>query len=77
MWRLGQKPRLRGSACAAFLSLVLASSALLAQSVSDEHRLKAAFLFRFPEFVEWPTAAWEGRPAVQICVAAPNALVMP
>jgi hypothetical protein len=42
------------------------------QAGSDEYRLKAAFLFRFPQFVEWPAAALDGRNAVEICVSRPN-----
>lgn len=49
--------------CAAF-----GCGSVLAQPASDEYRLKAAFLYRFPEFVEWPPAALEGRQAVGVCV---------
>jgi len=37
-------------------------------------RVKAAFVARFPEFVEWPPELWEGREELEICVASPNAL---
>lgn len=36
--------------------------------------VKAAFVARFPEFVEWPPELWEGRDQLEICVASPNAL---
>lgn len=39
-----------------------------AQSTPDEAQLKAAFLYRFAQFVEWPTAATATRPAVNLCV---------
>jgi hypothetical protein len=32
----------------------------------------AAFVTRFPQFVEWPTAALEGRTTVDICVSEPD-----
>jgi hypothetical protein len=40
----------------------------------NEYRLKAAFLRRFPDFVEWPSAAWHGAAAVHLCVLRPNPL---
>lgn len=44
--------------------------ALLSQgSGGDEQRLKAAFVFRFPQFVTWPAAATTGRETLDICVA--------
>jgi len=38
----------------------------------DESRLKAAFVFRFPQFVEWPEQALADRPTLDICVTRPN-----
>ena len=53
--------------------LVLAvAQAAAAQSVSDEYRVKAAFVSHFPQFVEWPTGASEGRASFDICVLAPS-----
>ena len=53
------------------LLLVLsAAAALHAQEVSLEYQLKAAYLFNFVKFVEWPSAAGPG-PLV-ICVAGRN-----
>jgi hypothetical protein len=43
-----------------------------AQQPLDEFRLKAAFVYRFPQFVEWPAASWNRRTDVQICVLEPN-----
>jgi hypothetical protein len=43
-----------------------------AQGVSDEHQLKAAFVYRFAQFVEWPESAMAGRPAIEFCVWPPN-----
>jgi len=48
------------------------SISVAAQEVSNEYRLKAAFLSRFPQFVEWPTETTEGRPTVDICVLGSN-----
>jgi hypothetical protein len=43
-----------------------------AQSVSDEYRLKAAFVYRFPQFVEWPAEAFQESQTVDLCVLPPN-----
>ena len=45
---------------------------LHAQAVPEEYRLKAAFLSRFPQFVEWPSAAWNAATTIHLCVAQPN-----
>ena len=37
---------------------------------ADEHRLKAAIIYRFTQFVEWPASATAGRNTVELCVAA-------
>jgi YfiR/HmsC-like len=53
------------------LVLALAASAVLhGQEVALEYRVKAAFLFNFAKFVEWPAEA-DGGP-LQICVAGRN-----
>jgi hypothetical protein len=39
---------------------------------SEEYRLKAAFVYRFPQFVEWPAPALIGHDAIAICVVRPN-----
>jgi hypothetical protein len=39
---------------------------------SEEYRLKAAFVYRFPQFVEWPAPALNGHESVSICVVRPN-----
>jgi hypothetical protein len=54
------------------VAVILACPPAAAQRVPDEFRLKAAFLFRFPEFVEWPARALDGRPSIDLCVLAPN-----
>jgi hypothetical protein len=43
-----------------------------AQSASDEYRLKAAFVYRFPQFVEWPAAAVRDARTLDLCVLQPN-----
>ena len=53
------------------LALTLCTAAI-AQEASDEYRLKAGFLYRFPQFVEWPAHVLEGRTTVDICVLEPN-----
>lgn len=39
---------------------------------ADELRLKAAFVYRFPQFVEWPEDVLNGAQTLDICVASPN-----
>jgi hypothetical protein len=41
---------------------------------TEEYRLKAAIVHRFPQFVDWPESALSGRDALEICVAEPNPL---
>ncbi|HXW03777.1 MAG TPA: YfiR family protein [Vicinamibacterales bacterium] len=43
-----------------------------AQHIADEYRVKAAFVFRFPQFVEWPPASLAGRKSLDLCVLGPN-----
>ncbi|MEO7726070.1 MAG: YfiR family protein [Burkholderiales bacterium] len=49
-------------ACALFSALLLASSQLPAQAQDDatalERRVKAAFIFKFPGYVEWPAGTF-------------------
>lgn len=53
--------------------VVASLGTLLAQgSAGDELRLKAAFVFRFPQFVTWPVAVFSGRESFDICVADSN-----
>ena len=71
--RTGGRRRLRVPPVVALLLAACVTSPLTApQRVSDELRLKAAFLLRFPDFVEWPSAALDGRPTLELCVLAPN-----
>ena len=52
-------------------ALVLAAPAVLrAQEVPLEYRVKAAYLFNFAKFVEWPDAGATG--PITICVAGRN-----
>jgi hypothetical protein len=55
---------------AALLLAVAAPAPTTAQAVSTEYRVKAAFLYNFVKFVEWP-ARTESGPIV-ICVAGQN-----
>jgi hypothetical protein len=47
-------------------------STLQAQTIPNEYRLKAAFVYQFPQFVEWPAPAWQGATGVQLCILQPN-----
>jgi hypothetical protein len=53
-------------------TVVLPSSTVRAQIIPNEYRLKAAFVYQFPQFVEWPAAVWRDAPGVQICILHPN-----
>jgi YfiR/HmsC-like len=57
----------------ALLFVVLASAGIAAAAdVTNENRIKAAFLYKFPQFVEWPSGALEGRRTFDLCVLGPN-----
>jgi hypothetical protein len=43
-----------------------------AQPIQNEYRLKAAFVYQFPQFVEWPAMVWRAASSVQICILQPN-----
>jgi hypothetical protein len=44
-----------------------------AESVPDEYQVKAAFLFNFAKFVEWPSVAFKGpEDPIAICVMGQN-----
>jgi hypothetical protein len=50
--------------------LICASPALSSgQDVGLEYRVKAAYLFNFTKFVEWPAGAFDKASAFSICVA--------
>jgi hypothetical protein len=42
------------------------------QVAAPEYEVKAAFLTKFPQFVEWPPAAWDGRSTLDVCVLRPH-----
>jgi hypothetical protein len=53
---------LRMRSCARFLMaliVVFCASTLLAQTTAKEYRIKAAFLFNFAHYVEWPPDAFK------------------
>jgi YfiR/HmsC-like len=50
----------RVTACSLILTLLLVSpSSLPASSTAEEYSIKAAFLFHFAQFVDWPTEAFK------------------
>jgi hypothetical protein len=55
-----------------FAWLACGHASVAAQGAPDEHRLKAAFLYRFPQFVEWPAQATAGRTTLDMCVLGPD-----
>jgi hypothetical protein len=56
--------------CLVLCALCLVPCALPAQDVPLEYRVKAAYLFNFAKFVEWPDAASAG--PITLCVAGHN-----
>jgi hypothetical protein len=54
------------------LLVVLIAATSSAQDVALEHRVKAAYLFNFTKFVEWPADAIPPGAPLTICVAAPS-----
>jgi len=52
--------------------VTLASLPAIAQPIADEYRLKAAFLYKFAQFTEWPAPALDGRKTIELCVLEPN-----
>jgi hypothetical protein len=51
--------------------VALGGGTVRGESSADEYRLKAVFLYRFAEFVEWPPEAWTNRDHLEICALAP------
>jgi hypothetical protein len=54
------------------VAALIACAAGLSAEVVPESRLKAAILSKFPQFIEWPDGAVEGRQTIDICLAAPD-----
>lgn len=70
-WTLARPPRTQREACRAFAWLMVAASVMAFSApnrcaaeprpaVTHEYDLKAAFLFNFAQFVEWPSDAFPG-----------------
>ena len=57
---------------AVLLLVVCAVAWPAAQDPASEYGLKAAFLYQFPQFVDWPDDAWVDARRVEICVVGPN-----
>lgn len=57
---------------AGLVGLALCGPAVLAQDGRGAVQLKAAFFSKFPEFVEWPSSALDGRVTMDLCVVRPN-----
>jgi hypothetical protein len=57
------------------LALTFVSAAVVATTAQDvtlEYRVKAAYLFNFTKFVEWPATAFEPGGRFGICIAEAN-----
>lgn len=62
-----------GVAVATVVTL-LPSMPAVAQRTSGEQVLRAAFLYNFTRYVEWPESAFAAAPRFQVCVMASEAL---
>lgn len=63
------RKHLRGTIASAALVAVAALSGGRASAAADEYALKAAFLYNFTRFVEWPTTAYgDADDPFRICV---------
>ncbi len=58
------------------VGVLLAISAAVPRTASaqpaPETKLKAAIISKFPQFIEWPPAALDGRGTLDLCVAPPD-----
>jgi hypothetical protein len=54
------------------LLALLCAQVPLTSDTADEYWLKAAFVYRFPQFVQWPRAAVEDARTLDVCVLRPN-----
>jgi hypothetical protein len=57
---------------AAAVLLAMAAVGVHAQPSSLERKLKAAFVSKFPQFVEWPPAATGAPARIDVCVGLPD-----
>ncbi len=65
----GFQSRARGPALRVLLlALLLAAPGLLAAQTASEYDVKAAFLYNFTKFVDWPLAAFPDPNSLKICV---------
>lgn len=60
------------SASAIVRTQTIATAQATPQPVPHEYRLKAAFIYQFPQFVDWPAEAWDDAKVVELCVLRPN-----
>jgi hypothetical protein len=62
------KHHVRSSIAASCLAAFMLQPVLADSNMAAESRLKAAFVSKFPQFVEWPASALRGRTTIDICV---------
>ena len=55
--------------------LLLAGALAAGAQGGDQHRLKAAFVSKFPQFVAWPAVALADRQSFEICVEGSSSTV--
>lgn len=70
----GATARVRALLAGVLLVLAFAAAAPGAPPEATEHELKAAFLFNFVKFVEWPPEALDRRASLEVCVLGDDLL---
>jgi hypothetical protein len=61
-----------GTLCVVLLLSLIGDPGVRAQDVPRENQVKAAFVFRFAHYVEWPEVATDKRTTLEYCVWPPN-----
>jgi hypothetical protein len=69
---LSGRPLCLGALCFVLLFSLRGAAGVRAQDVPREYQVKAAFVFRFAHYVEWPEAATDKRTTLEYCVWPPN-----
>jgi len=69
---LPARPLCLGTLCFVLLLSLMGDPGLRAQDVPREYQVKAAVVFRFAHYVEWPEVATDKRTTLEYCVWPPN-----
>lgn len=66
------RPWCLGTLCLVVLVSLMGGPRVRAQDVPHEYQVKAAFVFRFAHYVEWPAVAIDKRTTLEYCVGPTN-----